>query len=250
MALQEGKEIGAYNMPYEYRASSAEPRLLILLTDELEESVKVINRLIDIQIRINFNGDVPKNRCYISVIGYNSHRVKELCSGWLRDLDSSPLRLDRLKKRVPDGTGRLIEVEVQQPVWIDFSSDNDIDAISYRHAIMMAKEMSKSWVDDNRLLPPIIIDCSQENHAILAVDEIEELKNVASRDGNVLFFGTYSKAGDSPIGIFSKMPVEWKYRLELCELEKIHYSDGLLQRDKITQIISAITDIGGELAYT
>ena len=105
-------------MPYEYTASSANPRLLILLTDESEESVKLVNFLIDRTMLLNFDGDAPKNRCFISVIGYN-HNVKELCSGWLKDLDANPLRYETLKKKTPDGTGGLVEIDVKQPVWVE-----------------------------------------------------------------------------------------------------------------------------------
>ena len=103
-------------MPYEYIVSSANPRLLILLTDESEESVELVNFLIDKTIQINFDGDAPKNRCFFSVIGYN-HSLKDLCSGWLRELDSSLfLRIESQIMKLPDGAGGFVEVEVKQPV--------------------------------------------------------------------------------------------------------------------------------------
>lgn len=102
----------------DYIVSSADPRLLILLTDELEESVYLVNSIIEQIILRNYDGPTPKNRCFISVIGYN-HNVKELCSGWLKDLDASPIRYETLKKKQPDGTGGIVEVEVKQPVWVE-----------------------------------------------------------------------------------------------------------------------------------
>ena len=47
-------------MPYELSQSSMNPRLLILLTDESEESVEVVNRIIDQQIQLNYDGCAPK----------------------------------------------------------------------------------------------------------------------------------------------------------------------------------------------
>lgn len=58
-------------MPYELSQSSMNPRLLILLTDESEESVEVVNRIIDQQIQLNYDGCAPKNRAFITVVGYN-----------------------------------------------------------------------------------------------------------------------------------------------------------------------------------
>ena len=57
-------------MPYEVYQTSANPGLLILLTDELEESVKVVNCIVDQLIIRNYDGDSPKNRCFIVVIGF------------------------------------------------------------------------------------------------------------------------------------------------------------------------------------
>ena len=127
-------------MPYENSASSANPRLLILLTDESEESVKLVNFMIDITIQLNCDGDAPKNRWFISVIGYN-HNVKELCSGWLKDLDVKPLRYETVKKKMHDGAGGIIEREVNTPVWVE-SAEQQISIDIIDRAIHFAKELS------------------------------------------------------------------------------------------------------------
>ena len=62
-----------------------------------------------------------------SVIGYN-HDVKELCSGWLKDLDENPLRYETAKEKQYNGNGGIIEVEVKQPVWIEVKSESDDSA--------------------------------------------------------------------------------------------------------------------------
>ena len=202
-------------MPYEYISSTALPRLLILLTDELEESVKLVNSLIESTIEINFDGDAPKNRCYISVIGY-SNNVKELCSGWLRDLDTNPLRVERQKKEVPDGTGKTIEVEVQQPVWIE--SVKTLSSVhKYADAVLLASELSLKWSEDQSM-SPIIIDCSEENHADNAKEEIKRLCSIFAKDGSALFFGCYSKNEDV-FYLFSKITDEWEYRFKKWELK-------------------------------
>lgn len=224
-------------MPYEYTASSANPRLLILLTDESEESVKIVNRIIDRVIQINFDGDAPKNRCFISVIGYN-HNVRDLCSGWLKDLDASLLlRTESQMKKVSDGVGGLIEVEVKQPVWIE-STKHPISIDKYDKAVYIAQELSQKWSEDN-YLSPIIIDCSEESHANHAQEEIRQLKAITTRDGNVLFFGCHSKSVDV-FEIYSKVPEEWKYKFRILDIAESDYYDGLFNREHLDSILSAI----------
>ena len=108
-------------MAYEIINSTANTGLLILLTDELEESVKLVNDVIDSLIQINFDGAFPKNRCYMEVLGYNKE-AKELCSGWLRNLDESPKRIVSAIKKIHNGARDFIDIEVKQPIWVDSST--------------------------------------------------------------------------------------------------------------------------------
>ena len=191
--------------------SSANPGLLIILLDQsgsmLNEydgtgmtrtkfATLAVNKVIDNIIQKNFDGDAPKNRCFISVIGYN-HDVKELSSGWLKDLDSSPLRYETLKKKTPDGAGGIVEVEVKQPVWVE--PINEDGATNMLGAFQLAKELVEKWMTDNSDGPaPVIInisdgvpyydgkdirDCMSETVALA-----NEIKSLSNSDGNVLIF--------------------------------------------------------------
>ena len=189
--------------------SSATPGLLIILLDQSGSMMSdyegttrtkfatlAVNKVIDNIIQKNFDGDAPKNRCFISVIGYN-HNVKELCSGWLKDLDAKPLRYETLKKKTPDGTGALVEVEVKQPVWVEpIDKDGTTNMLG---AFQLAKELVEKWMADNTDGPaPVIInisdgvpyyggkdlrDCMRETVALA-----NEIKNLSNNDGNVLIF--------------------------------------------------------------
>lgn len=191
--------------------SSATPGLLIILLDQsgsmLEDyegtgttrtkyATLAVNKVIDNIIQKNFDGDAPKNRCFISVIGYN-HNVKELCSGWLKDLDASPLRYETLKKKQPDGAGGLVEYEVKQPVWVD-PIDKD-GATNMLGAFQLAKDLAEKWMADNADGPaPVIInisdgvpyyegkdprECMKET-----VELADKIKSLSNSDGNVLIF--------------------------------------------------------------
>ena len=112
--------------------SSAAPGLLIILVDQSGSmmndyidgdsrtvfSAKVINRVINTIIKKNFNKDKPRNRCFITVLGYGLE-VKELCSGYLEELYTNPLRIEEAIRKVSDGDGGLVEKKVKRPVWIE-----------------------------------------------------------------------------------------------------------------------------------
>ena len=189
--------------------SSATPGLLVILLDQSGSMMSdyegttrtkfaslAVNKVIDNIIQKNFDGDAPKNRCFISVIGYN-HNVKDLCSGWLKDLDAAPLRYETLKKKTPDGTGGIVEVEIKQPVWVE--PINHDGATNMLGAFQLAKDLVEKWMSDHTNGPaPVIInisdgvpyydgkdpkECMKETVAL-----VNEIKNLSNEDGNVLIF--------------------------------------------------------------
>ena len=189
--------------------SSATPGLLIILLDQSGSMLSdyegttrtkfatlAVNKVIDNIIQKNFGGESPKNRCFISVIGYN-HNVKELCSGWLKDLDAKPLRYETLKKKTPDGAGGIIEVEVKQPVWVEpIESDGATNMLG---AFQLAKDLVEKWMADNANGPaPVIINISDGVPYYEGKDPSEcmretvalanEIMNLSNNDGNVLIF--------------------------------------------------------------
>ena len=108
-------------MAFEIINLTANPGLLILLTDGLEESVKLVNDIIDYLIQLNFNGAEPINHCNLIVLGYKKE-VKALCSGWLRNLDESPKRIVSAIKKIHYGAGDFIDIVVKQPIGGDPST--------------------------------------------------------------------------------------------------------------------------------
>ena len=191
--------------------SSATPGLLIILLDQsgsMMDSYEgttrtkfaslAVNKVIDNIIQKNFDGDAPKNRCFISVIGYDNN-VKELCSGWLKDLAASPLRYEKLKKKIPDGAGGIIEIDDELPVWVEPIDKNG--ATNMLGAFQLAKELVEKWMSDHEHTDypaPVIInisdgvpyydgkdprECMQETVALA-----NEIKALSNNDGNVLIF--------------------------------------------------------------
>lgn len=190
--------------------SSATPGLLIILIDQSGSmtldydgtdtrtvfATRAINRVINEIIQKNFNGDSPKDRCFIAVIGYN-HNVKELCSGYLSDLELNPLRIETVKQKIPDGAGGLVEVEKKMPIWIE-PIDSD-GATNMRGAFEMAKGIVTKWLEEKPLHPaPVIINISdgmpyyegKEPKECMkeTIEVARQIKELSCEDGNVLIF--------------------------------------------------------------
>ena len=200
-----------------------------------------VNKIIDCIIQINFDGKAPKNRCFISVIGYNNN-VKELCSGWLKDLDAHPLRYETLKKKVPDGTGGIVEVEVNQPIWIECAGI-DASYTYYSKACELVRILVKQWTDIfKNASATIVVDCSDKCYAEHALEEINQIKDISCDDGNTLFFGSYSYDKQIDRSIFSNMPDRWIDGFKRYELSENEFRDGVLSRANLSQIIAAIVD--------
>ena len=204
--------------PYEMQWSSATPGLLIILLDQSGSmldmydgnesktvcATKAVNRVIDTIIQKNFDGESPKNRCFISVIGYN-HGVNELNSGYLKDLDANPIRVETIKKKESDGAGGLVEVNYSMPIWVEPITTNG--ATNMKGAFEMAKVIIEKWIQDKPDSPaPVIInisdgtpyyegknikDCMKET-----VDVARSIMELSVADGNVLIFNALiRKAG-------------------------------------------------------
>ena len=114
------------------RWSSATPGLLVIQIDQSgsmltafaegktrsEFASLATNRLINDLIQRNYDGKAPKDRCYVVVIGYGDD-ARILTSGYLSELEASPLRIDEVKKKISDGAGGLVETAVKMPLWVD-----------------------------------------------------------------------------------------------------------------------------------
>lgn len=194
----------------EMQWSSATPGLLIILIDQsgsmmnpycngdsrTEFSAKVINRVINTIIKKNFNKDKPKNRCFISVIGYG-YEVKELCSGFLEDLYNNPIRVENRTQKVPDGNGGLVDVAVNQPIWVEPIKEDKWT--NMRDGFKMAKQLVEDWIADKPECPaPVIINISDgepyyghldEDTCIRETTEVaKQIMNISNNDGHVLIF--------------------------------------------------------------
>ena len=206
--------------------SSMCPGIIIYLIDNSKKSCALVNRGINNTIQKNFDGDAPKNRCFISVIGYN-HNVKELCSGWLKDLDESPIRYETLKKKTPDGAGWLVEVEVKQPVWVEPENSGDLKILDAFHLVKKKVEEWKS----KRITIPIIFDLNCGLYDISSQIDLDDLQK------QCFVFGVTDSDDllNKHFTTYSNVPEEWIHRSYRKPL--IVNMNGVITSEEMLEII-------------
>lgn len=193
--------------------SSATPGLLVILIDQSGSmlypmeapnnnetrttfATKAVNRVIDTIIQKNFDGKAPKNRCFISVIGYN-HKVKNLAAGYLKDLDENPRRVDKVKQKISDGAGGILEIDKSMPIWVDPITEDG--TTNMKGAFEMAKEIIEKWIADKPKNPaPVIINISDGVPYFNGLDldickeqtigVVNQIKAINTEDGKVQIF--------------------------------------------------------------
>lgn len=190
--------------------SSATPGLLIIMIDQSGSMLlpydgndsrtvfasRAVNRIIDTIIQKNFNGRTPKNRCFITLIGYN-HIVKCLASDYLQVLDENPIRIETVQQRISDGAGGIVTIDKNMPIWVEPITEDG--ATNMKGAFEMAKDIIEKWIAEKPDNPaPVIInisdgvpffqgldipECMQQT-----IDVVNQIKELNTKDGKIQIF--------------------------------------------------------------
>jgi len=166
----------------------------------------VINRTINELININAAGDKVKDRVFISIIGYGGKggdSVDEIRSDYLSQFADNPLRIESGKQKISDGNGGLIEIDVQNPIFVEPVANGLTPMGS---AFEFAKNLINGWLSKKPENPaPIVINISdglpcntmQTDEQSKAVQEASAIMSLSCQDGNPLIFNAH--IGDSPL---------------------------------------------------
>ena len=197
--------------------SSATPGYIIFLVDQsgsmselyqggktkAEYTALVINRTINDLIFQNAAGEKVKDRVFISLIGYGGkggNSVEDIRSDYLSNYADEPLRIEKVKKKVPDGAGGLVEIDEEMPIFLEPLA-NGLTPMG--DALEFAKQLIEGWIQRKPDNPaPIIINVSdgmpyngsstnpleEMNKAVASANSI---MNVATKDGNPLIFNAH-----------------------------------------------------------
>lgn len=197
--------------------SSANPGYIIFLIDQsasmgqtysegqnkAESTSLVINRTVNELILANSQGPKIKDRVFISLIGYGGkggNSVDDIRSDYLSSFADNPLRLEKLRKKVSDGAGGLVEIEDEMAIYIEPSCPTN-GLTPMAEALDFAKQLIEGWIAKKPENPaPVIINVSDGmpytgGNASVDIEKTistaKSIMNIESEDGNPLIFNIH-----------------------------------------------------------
>lgn len=197
--------------------SSATPGYIIFLVDQsgsmigdytggknkAEFTALVINRTINDLIFTNSAGDKIKDRVFISIIGYGGkggNSVDDIRSDYLSAFADSPLRTEKVKKKVSDGAGGLVEIEEEMAIYLEPTCPRN-GLTPMGEALDFAKQLIEGWISKKPDNPaPVIINVSDGmpytgvnamEDAEKAISVASSIMNVNTNDGNPILFNVH-----------------------------------------------------------
>ena len=204
---------------YSKQWSTSTPGYLIFLIDQSSSmsnvwtdgksfakyTAEVINRTINELIATNAAGETVKNRVFISMIGYggdtaSSDSIRDIRSDYLNRYADSPLRIIKSSKNVSDGTGGLITMEIETPIFVEPRAEG---LTPMAGAFELAYRLIQSWINKKNDNPvPVVINVSdgrpesttaestkrETERTVYFANEIMKLQTL---DGNPLIFNVH-----------------------------------------------------------
>ena len=155
-----------------------------------EIATLAVNRVLNELVIASRDGDVMKDRCHVSVVGYGE-RVVCVVDGMISDVASSVAEVKKVKKSIPDGAGGIVEVEVEMPIWMRPEASN---GRPMHAAFERAAEIVQHWCNDKPDgFPPIVINITDgpANRPDWTADVARKVMNLRTTDGNVLVFNIH-----------------------------------------------------------
>ena len=155
-----------------------------------EGAALAVNRVIEELVLACRRGDVIRERCHISVIGYGED-VECLVEGMISDVASSLIEVKRGKKLIPDGAGGVIEIDNEMPIWLEPQAGN---GTPMHTAFELAAEVVEQWcVEWPNGFPPIVINITDgaASHPDLTAYAARRVMNLQTTDGNALVFNLH-----------------------------------------------------------
>lgn len=155
-----------------------------------EGTALAVNRILEELVLASLDGDVMKDRCHVSVIGYGE-RVQQVVNGMISDVALSVTEVKKVKKCIPDGAGGIVEVEVETPIWLRPEANN---GRPMHKAFEHATEIVQHWCNDNpNSFPPIVVNITDgaASHPDWTADAARKVANLHTTDGNILVFNIH-----------------------------------------------------------
>ena len=183
---------------------TANPGCIVILIDQswsMEESfsdggtkaeraTQAVNSVIESIVLVCRSGEIIRDRCHVSVIGYGE-RVECLLDGMIAEVAEALIEVKRVKKRVPNEDGDLVETDVQAPIWLEPKASN---GTPMHEAFQHAAEIVENWISHRPdSFPPIVINITDAmaSDMVLTTDSARKVMNLKTSDGAVLVFNLH-----------------------------------------------------------
>ncbi len=194
-----------FGMAYEKQIGSDNPGCIIILVDQslsMTESygketdekqhvaTRAVNSVIEELVTSCTDGEEIKDRCHVSVIGYGTE-VHRVVDDMISEIGESPERLETVQRKESDGTGKVIEIPVQMPIWLEPKAEN---GTPMHTAFEDAYRIAEGWcLKYPNSFPPIVINITDgEPYDYEATqDAAKRVMELDTVDGNVLVFNIH-----------------------------------------------------------
>jgi len=210
-------------VPYQSQISRENPSCILFLVDQsgsmsdplggqssrskAEGLADAINRLLfELTIRCTkSHSEGIRNYYDVGVIGYG----KQVGSAWggslnqrsllpISEVGNNPAAVDERIRKVEDGAGGLVEEKIKMPVWFYPVASSGTPMCE---ALRQSQTILEGWISTHQeSFPPMVINITDgeatDGNPLPAADQ---LKQLATRDGNLLLFNLHlsSHAGPS-----------------------------------------------------
>lgn len=152
-----------------------------------DRATQAVNRVIEEIVLACRRGDTIRDRCHVSVIGYGE-QIECVVEGMISDVASALVRVEKVKKRILDGAGGIIEAPVEMPVWLESKANN---GTPMHEAFERAVRIVEDWISDKQDgFPPVVINITDgaATRPDLTANAARDLMNFRTDDGNVVVF--------------------------------------------------------------
>ncbi len=217
--------------PYSESISRANPGCIVFLADhsnsmldglagspkpKIEQVANAINRFFAEIISMCEKGEEkPRHWFDIGLIGYTTDQnglpiVGSLFQGALAgrelvsvpDLYDNPLAIEDKKQFMDDGNGGLLERVVKTPVWYRPPERGHMFGTPMCTALAYAQQIIQGWLAAHPTsFPPMVINLTDgeatDGDDPMMVAAAEQLRSLATTDGNALLFNIHLSARDA-----------------------------------------------------
>jgi len=218
-------------MPYTAEISRRQPGCIFFLIDQstsmnlpfgggddasrAECLTGAINRLLqELVVRCTKSQDEGVRSYFdVGVFGYGSESFGPVLGGTLagralvsiRDVAEHPLRLVSSVQALPGGDGSFVEAEVRFPVWFELDA---LGKTPMCEALRAARTILEPWTRQHKFsFPPLVFNIT-DGEATDGDPRVpaQELRQLTTKDGNVLLFNVHISAStDEPV-LYPNLP--------------------------------------------